>query len=186
MLTQIGLFLIQTIFGFLIFIFLLRFYAFACRVNLSLTGHQAGQFIYALSDWAVLPLRRLLPKWGRLDLPSLLPAIGLEVILSAVSSFLLGAWHLNLPDLLLTAVFALLSLAISGLMGLVIVYALLSLVQPHSPLFILMSKLCEPFLQPLRRFLPLIGGIDLSAFVALMVFQIALMIIKSLHLSALY
>ena len=186
MLTQIGLFIVQSIFGFLIFIFLLRFYAFSCRVNLSLPGLQAGQFIYALSDWAVLPLRRLLPKWGRFDLPSLLPALALEVILSAVSSFLLGAWHLNLPDLVVTAVFQLLSLAISGLMGLVIAYALVSLVQPHSPLFILLNKLCEPMLQPLRHFLPLIGGIDLSAFVAIMVFQIALMIIKSLHLSAIF
>jgi YggT family protein len=98
----------------------------------------------------------------------------------------LGAWQLNLPVLLVTAVFQLVSLAINGLMGLVIVYALLSLVQPHSPLFILLSKLCEPFLQPLRRILPLIGGIDLSVFVAIMVFQIALMILKTLHLSAIF
>lgn len=182
MLAQIGLFIIETISGFLIFIFLLRFYAFACKVNLSAIGYQSQFFIYAMSDWAVLPLRRLMPRLARVDLASFFPALFFEVTSAIAASLLLGSsWLFDPIYIAISAVLQLVVHAINGLMGMVIIYAVLGWIQPHSPIHALFAKLCEPFLQPLRQRLPLIGGIDLSAFIALMIFQIALMVSQSMR-----
>ena len=48
------------------------------------------------------------------------------------------------------------------LIGLVIVYAILSWVQSDSPLVDVIDRLCAPLLRPFRKHIPLVGGIDLS------------------------
>ena len=52
-------------------------------------------------------------------------------------------------------------------MGLLIVYAVLSWVQARSPISDVITRLCEPLLRPVRRVLPLLGGVDLSPLVVL-------------------
>ncbi len=68
--------------------------------------------------------------------------------------------------------FGLLRLVISGLTALVIVYAVLSWMPTRSPLSDLVERLCAPLLRPIRRVLPLIGGIDLSSLALLVLLQI--------------
>jgi YggT family protein len=60
---------------------------------------------------------------------------------------------------------------------LVIGFAILSWVQPGSPAYGLLGRLTEPLLQPLRRIVPTIGGVDLSALVLILILQIGLMIL---------
>ena len=64
------------------------------------------------------------------------------------------------------ALFGLARVAVSGLIGLLIVYAVMSWVQARSPLADVIARLCEPILRPFRRIIPLVGGIDLSPLVA--------------------
>ena len=85
----------------------------------------------------------------------------------------------------LLAVFGLVQMAISGLTGLLIVYAILSWTQAGSPLSAVIDRLCAPFLAPFRRILPLVGGIDLSPLVLLVVLQVAAMVLASLQQSML-
>jgi YggT family protein len=75
--------------------------------------------------------------------------------------------------LLLTAAFGLAQLAISGASALVIVVAVLSWVQTQSPLADLLGRLVAPWLAPIRRIVPLVGGVDLSPLVLLVLLQIA-------------
>ena len=75
MLTQAGLFLLDTLVGFLCFALLLRFYLQAFRVSFR---NQVGAFVVQLTNWLVIPLRRLLPGVFGLDLSCLLPAHPLE------------------------------------------------------------------------------------------------------------
>jgi YggT family protein len=56
---------------------------------------------------------------------------------------------------------------------LVIVYAVLSWVQAGSPLASLVGRLVVPWLSPIRRVVPLVGGIDLSPLVLLVLLQVA-------------
>ena len=58
MLTQAGLFLLDTLVGFLTFALLLRFYLQAFRVSFR---NQVGAFVVQLTNWLVVPLRKLLP-----------------------------------------------------------------------------------------------------------------------------
>lgn len=70
-----------------------------------------------------------------------------------------------------------------GFMGLLIIEAIFSWVNPHAPLAPFIRALNDPLLRPLRRFVPLIGGIDLSPLVALILLRIALMVVTSLIMS---
>jgi YggT family protein len=80
MIAQAGLFLLETLTGFLTFALLLRFYMQACRVSFN---NQIGTFVVELTNWLVRPLRKLLPGWYGLDLASLLPAYLLQVIFAS-------------------------------------------------------------------------------------------------------
>jgi YggT family protein len=47
------------------------------------------------------------------------------------------------------------------------------------------ARLVEPILRPIRRYLPLVGGIDLSPLVMLLILQVAVIVLGSLQASAL-
>jgi YggT family protein len=79
------------------------------------------------------------------------------------------------------AVFGVARVVVSGLMGLLIVYAVLSWVQARSPINDVIARLCEPLLQPVRRVLPLVGGIDLSPLVLLVLLQVAMIVLGHLQ-----
>jgi YggT family protein len=61
--------------------------------------------------------------------------------------------------------------------GLVIVQAILSWVNPYAPLAPAIQQLTQPFLAPIRRFVPLVGGVDLSPLVLIIVLQVLLMVV---------
>jgi YggT family protein len=81
----------------------------------------------------------------------------------------------------LLALFGVVRLAISGLIGLVIVYAILSWVRADSPIVDVIERLCAPLLRPLRRVIPLVGGIDLSPLALLVILQIASIVVSELQ-----
>ena len=72
------------------------------------------------------------------------------------------------------------SLIISLLTALLIIQAVLSWIQPSSPVQYILHQLTDPMLQPIRRALPLVGGIDLSPLVALLLLQVLSMVIRGL------
>lgn len=143
-------------------------------------GNPMGQLVFALTNWLVLPLRRVVPAVGTWDTASLLGAFLIELAQYAVLWLLAsgGAPLLALPVL---AGFGLVRLMISGLTVLLIVYAIASWVQSHSPLMGLLERLVTPALQPLRRVIPLVGGVDLSPLVLLLVLQIAAIVLRELQ-----
>jgi len=61
------------------------------------------------------------------------------------------------------------------LIGALILQAVLSWVNPYSPLSAPAYQLTRPLLDPIRRILPTISGIDLSPLVAILLLQAALM-----------
>ena len=74
----------------------------------------------------------------------------------------------------------------SGLTALLIVYAVLSWVpNASSMLQDLIGRLAEPLVRPLRRFVPVVGGVDLSPLVAIVLLQVGAIILGNLMVSAL-
>lgn len=180
MLYQIASFLLDVIGGLLTGACLLRLYMQWQRVPFS---NPVGGLVFALTDWLIMPLRRVIPPAGRWDVSSLVAAMLVQLVQYALLTLLLGAgsaWAW-LPWL---ALFGLLRVAVSGLIGLLIVYAVLSWVQGgRSPLADVIARLCEPVLRPFRRVIPLVGGFDLSPLVALVVLQVVMIVLGHLQAS---
>ena len=165
---------------------LLRLYMQYLKVPLSVrSGNPLGGFIFALTDWIVLPLRRLIPAAGRWDLASLVAVFLLELaqylILWAVGGGMVAGPGGAIAVVPVLATFGVVRLALSALTGLMIVYAVLSWVQTNSVFTTVIERLCTPLLKPIRRLIPLVGGIDLSPLVVLVLLQIAAIVLAAVQ-----
>ena len=139
-----------------------------------------GRFVFAVTDWLVMPLRRLLPAVGRLDASSLVAA-WLMKLSHLMVMWLLGGAQAAVMGVLVDSVFGVLHWLVSGLSVIILLYAVLSWVQPNSGSMMLLSRLVEPWLAPIRNALPKPGGIDLSPLVLLVILQIAGMLLAGLQ-----
>lgn len=143
-----------------------------------------GQFVVVFTHWAVLPLRRLAPGLYGLDLASLLAAWLSQCVyffvmasLTGVDTFALGGFL----ALLWAAALALLKLFVYLLMGIVIIAALLSWIAPYAPAAPLFHGLAAPLLNPVRRLVPVIGGLDFAPLVVVLLLQVVLIVVESLR-----
>ncbi|MCZ2496026.1 YggT family protein [Xylophilus sp. Kf1] len=158
----------------------------ACLVRLAMQrqrvpfSNPVGRLVMALTDWAVLKLRRVVPSVAGWDTASLLSAYLLVLVKLLLLWALLGA-RSNAAILPLIALFGVAQLAISVFTALLIVYAILSWVQPQSPVMPVIDRLCAPLLLPLRRALPQVGGFDLSPLVLLLILQVVGMLLGALQ-----
>ncbi|NBX22493.1 MAG: YggT family protein [Betaproteobacteria bacterium] len=151
---------------------LLRLYMQHQRIPLSArSGNPLGRFIFALTDWIVLPLRRVIPALGRWDMASLTAAFLIQLAHFAVL-WSLNGFGVTPLSIVVLALLGLVRLSLSGLTAMVLVYAVLSWVQTQSFLSELLDRLVTPLLAPIRKVLPLVGGVDLSPLVLLVVLQI--------------
>jgi YggT family protein len=185
MLYQIVSLLLEVLVGFLSGACLLRLYMQYQRIPMSArSGNPLGRFVFAVTDWIVLPLRRVLPAIGALDTASLVAAFVLQLAEFGLLWLLSGAAG-GVFAVPILAGFGVLRVAISGLTGIVIVYAVLSWVSTQSVLADVIERLVAPLLMPIRRVLPLVGGIDLSPLALLLILQIAAIVLGHLQAAAL-
>ncbi|MES2186873.1 MAG: YggT family protein [Pseudomonadota bacterium] len=178
LLQQIVSFLLDTVVSLVAGACLLRLLMQRFRVPF---GNPVGRLVFALCDWIVLPLRRVIPAAGGWDLASLLAAWLLVLAKMLVLWTLFAGGGFPIVHLLVASVFGLLQLLISVLTAMLLVYAVLSWVQPHSPVMPILDRLCTPMLTPLRRALPQLGGIDFSALVLLVILQVLGMLLGGLQ-----
>lgn len=172
---QIVSFLLDVAAGLLGGACLLRLYMQHQRIPFN---NPVGRFIFALTDWIVLPLRRVLPGYKRWDFASLVGAYLFELAHFGILALMIGRGYAALP---LLALFGLVRLVISGAIGLVIVYAILSWVNADSPIVDVIDRLTAPLLRPFRRIIPLVGGFDLSPLAALVLLQVAAIVVANLQ-----
>lgn len=181
---RIVFFLLDTFFFFLVASALLRAWMNHQRIHMSA---QPGRLVIAVTDWVVAPVRRILPRslvQSRVDWGSLMAALlfalaygGLWMILASTLTPVeasSAAMLLAIPTL---AVKLLLRTVLQGLMILLLAYAVLSWVQPHSPVLGTLDRLCAPILRPVRRMVPMVGGVDLSVLVLIILLQVGLMLV---------
>ena len=169
MLYQIPSFLLDVIVGLVGGACLLRLYMQYHRVPF---GNPLGRFIFAVTDWIVMPLRRIVPSVKRWDLASAVAA-WLLVMAKFLLLWLLVGGLGRIAILPLVGLVGVAQLAVSGLTALLIVYAVLSWVPGAQPMLLdLVGRLAEPLVRPLRRFIPLLGGVDLSPLAAIVLLQV--------------
>lgn len=178
MLDQAAKLILDVAFGIVVYSLLIRFLMQLLRAPFR---NPIGQAIMALTDWIVKPLRRLLPGFRGIDWATLFAAFVLQVVwlLALYALFgrgfaLGGAGIVYLAGM---AVLELLRTAIWILIIVVIVQAVLSWVAPDGPLAGLLNAMTFPFLRPLRRFIPPIGGaLDLTPLILIVLLQLVLIL----------
>jgi YggT family protein len=180
---QILVFLLDTILGLLSLALLLRFYFQLLRVPYY---NSVSQFLIAATDFIVRPARRIIPGWSGMDLATLVLAWIFECII-LVSVFIIQGYDFEVN---LAA-----SLGVIGLLGLVeivkttlyivlimiIMQAVLSWVNPHSPMAPLLDSFTRPFLAVFRKRIPPIANVDLSPLFVLILIQVLLMVVAGVH-----
>lgn len=184
MTSEIMIFLIDTILGLFSLALLLRFYFQLLRVPYY---HNVSQFLVAVTDFAVRPARRVIPGWKGMDMSTLVLAWLLECII--VSSFYFYQGYDFGINMIRAA-------GIMGLLGLVeiikmtlyivlfmiIIQAIISWVNPYSPIAPLFNTFTQPFLAFFRRYIPPIANVDLSPLFVLIIIQLLLMIVAGFHM----
>jgi YggT family protein len=120
--------------------------------------------IVRVTNWLILPLRKLLPPIGKIDTATvvavLLVAGARTLIMMAMAGGGVGDWLVFLRVTLLDLVGLVLRIYLFAML----LYWLTSFVSPngYAPGVRLLAQLCEPILKRVRRVIPPIGQIDFS------------------------
>ncbi|HVC12008.1 MAG TPA: YggT family protein [Burkholderiales bacterium] len=176
MLSQIVEMLVDSVAGFFVFLLLARFHMQWLRVPFR---NQLGQFVVAATNWIVRPARRVVPALAGYDFATLvaawlLQAFGLFLILAVRGAGLGAQPGAAAAALLAVALVDLLRYSLYILSFAVVIQAVLSWVNPYTPLGPVFDAFTRPFLRPLQRRLPLVANVDLSPLVLLVVLQVLL------------
>ncbi|MFZ4062992.1 MAG: YggT family protein [Polynucleobacter sp.] len=181
MLTQITNLLLQVFVSVIAGACLLRCYLQWLAFNLgSGQSKTIGAYLLPLTNWIVLPFRKIIPSVGRFDTASFIAAYLIILGKVFVLSFLVGA-PIEVASLVIYALFDLVDLAVSGLVGLVFASVILSWISAGSQIQYLVSLLIEPLLAPIRRVIPNMGALDLSPLVLLLGLQILQIVLANLR-----
>jgi YggT family protein len=169
-------FLINTVFGLIVYTALLRFIMQWLRAPFR---NPLGQATIALTDWAVKPVRRVLPGRGGYDWASLVVAwVGQMLWLVALAA--MGNAEFSASFAGFVATLSIIELAKATLwimIGAIFIQAILSWVAPDGPLSGVLNSLTFRVLAPIRRVLPPLGGtLDLSPLIAIVLGQLVLML----------
>jgi YggT family protein len=171
-------FVLETIFDLFVLAVLVRFWMQAFRAPVR---NPIAQFTIALTDFSVKPMRRVVPGLFNLDLASLVVAWFAEFVLQVLLLLVLtDASFVQSPGVLSAVLFLalvkLLRLSIYVFMGAIIIQAVLSWVATYHPVAPFFDALSRPFLKPIQRAVPTIGGVDISPVLVLIAFQLILML----------
>ena len=169
--------IIDTVSTLLAGVLLLRFWMQAVRVRLPLS---LTHFMFKLSDWLVLPLRRILPGIGGYDWASLFSAVLVAMVFVAIELGIRSVF--SLEPWLMISLHSLIHWIVYGFIGLLFMEVIFSWVNPDAPLAPAVRALNQPLMRPLRRFIPPIAGVDISPIVAFLLLRVVLYIADSLLL----
>jgi YggT family protein len=131
----------------------------------------------------------VLPARGSIDLPSIAAALLLAVLLAVAFVSVFGdalaasGRGPSFGAVVLLAVGWTVRWSLYALMGLVLLQAVLSWVNPDAPLAPAVDQLTRPFLAPIRKVVPLVGGFDLSPLVLFLVIQVLLAVVDPIALA---
>ena len=172
------IFIAQVAFGLLTLALLLRFYLQWVRAPYR---NPLADFVNALTDFMVRRARRILPGLWGLDLPTLLLAWLIQLaeflVVLQVRGFSFGAEiGLAIVGIAALAALAVFKMLVYIVLVATLMQALLSWINPGSPVAPLLDAMTRPFLRLFRRSIPPIGNIDLSPLFVLVVCQLLLMV----------
>ncbi|TXH69068.1 MAG: YggT family protein [Thiothrix sp.] len=169
---NIAIFLISTLFSLYIGAVLLRFLLALVRADFY---NPLSQFLVKITNPVLVPLRRFIPPLGKIDSASLVLAFTLKLIAATLLMSIQGL-DAGVGGLLLAVLADLIRTVVWIFMVALIIQAIMSWVGNSygNPMGSLLDSLTAPILDPIRKFVPLIGMVDLSPLVAILLLQVVL------------
>lgn len=168
--TQIGLLLVNAIAGFFIFVVLLRFLLQAMRADFY---NPLSQFIVKASNPMLVPARKLIPGFGGYDIAAIAVLLVLELVAMTLSLLIMG-WPLPIVNMLLWAVLGMVGLFLKLFFWGLLITVVVSWIAPNSnnPAVDLLKQIIEPAMQPIRKLMPDMGGMDISPIIAFLLINV--------------
>jgi YggT family protein len=120
--------------------------------------------IVRVTNWLIMPLRRLLPPIGKVDTATVVAVIAVASVRTFAALGLAGQGVGDVVLFLRITLVSLADLVLRIYLFALLLYWLTSFVSPggYAPGLRLLARLCEPILKPVRRIIPPIGQIDFS------------------------
>ena len=171
-------FIIGTLFNIYALVVAVRFVMQATRADYY---NPIAQSVVKITDPLLKPLRRVIPGFAGLDMASLvlclliifakflvMRVLGLDAVHAA--GYMLNIASMGFGRLFGLSLLDLLNLFFNIAIYSIVIMALLSWIVPdgRNPLYSLLQSLTNPILRHVRNVVPPIGGLDLSALVAIL------------------
>lgn len=170
-------FLIHTVFDLYIMIILLRVWLQVARADFY---NPFSQFVVKATQPIVGPLRRFIPSLGGWDSATILFGFAIACLKVVVLSFMMNA-AITPTIITVSGLIILLTAVFKLIFWVLVLRAILSWISKgQNPIEAVMIQLSEPLLAPVRRFIPPIGGLDLSMVVVLVGLQFVELLVNDL------
>jgi YggT family protein len=154
-------YIVDTLLWLLTLAFVLRLLLQLVRANFR---DPLADAIVRVTNWLVLPLRRILPPIGKIDTATIVAVFAAAAARSGAMAALGGFGYGDLPSFVRSTAVGLLDMVLRIYLFALLLYWLTSTIgsNGYAPGMRLLAQLCEPILKPVRRMIPPIGRIDFS------------------------
>ncbi len=169
-------FIIKTLLELYIITFVLRFILQWVRADFR---NPISQFLVRVTNPLIIPIRRLIPSIGGLDTATIMIILLLELTLTIVLINLTCMGEPYFIQIIGLTLLRIVYLVLRIYLFVILIYVVMSWISPgtYNPAVSLLASVAEPALKPLRRFIPPIAGLDLSALFALIAIQALTMLL---------
>ena len=178
-LSEVGMLLINTIGSLALLVVILRFLLQLVRADFY---NPISQFIVKATNPLLVPLRRLIPGLGGIDVASLVLTYAIQVLVMA-GVLMLSGYPLPWANILIWALIGITALVLNVYFWGLIITVIASWIAPNSynPALILINQILEPVIRPIREKMPDMGGLDLSPIVVFLLIQVLeIMVVQQL------
>ena len=152
------------------FVFLLRFWLPWFGADFR---NPIAQGILRATSPVINPVRRFVPSIGRIDTATVLVALAVQVVTTILVMSLSGMSFADMSAVAsyvaVSSVFTLIYLSLRLFMFAIVIRIVLSWIAPHThnPATALLANMTDPLLRPFRRYIPSLGGFDISPIFAI-------------------
>ncbi len=158
-------FIINAVTSLYLLVLMLRFWMPWLRADFR---NPLAQGILRITSPLVMPARRIVPSFGRLDTATILVAFVVQY-LTIVLLLLILKISAGMGPIAVTALVKLIVLSVYLFVYAIFIRIILSWISPgsYNPATTIITTLTEPVLRPIRRLIPAMGGFDISPIFAI-------------------
>lgn len=174
--TSAIVFIVNAITSLYLLVLLLRFWLPWLQADFR---NPLAQGILRLTSPIVIPVRRIVPSFGRLDTATILVCFVIQYLTILLLLLIIGQ-AADFLTIAITTIVKLIVLSINLFVYAIFIRVILSWISPggYNPATAIITTLTEPVLRPFRRLLPPMGGFDLSPILAIILLLAATIVVN--------